>query len=212
MSDETRSDELATRKENGILASDAEREATVSRLNAAAKEGRLPLEEYSDRVGQAYSARTRGDLDQLVRDLPASTGAEVAAPSTYLSSDTGRTSWHVSPIGGLRRYGRWVMDRQIISICLIGGMRLDVREAQFAAPEVTLTKISLIGGVRIAVPPGIRVEVSSFSLIGGRRMDVDEQVSPGAPVLSIRSFGLIGGVRVMRTLRLRRRDRLDRMV
>jgi len=210
VSGESQASDLTPQGDAAILASDAEREQTVSRLSTACKEGRLSLEEYSDRAGQAYFARTRGDLELLVRDLPPpTTGAETTpASSVERSSSSGQTQWHISPIGGLRRYGRWRMERETISISLIGSMRLDLREAEFASPQVTLTKISLIGGVRLAVPPGIRVEVTNFSLIGGRRIDVDERVSPDAPVLYIRAFSVIGGVRVQRTLqRERRRDR-----
>ncbi len=206
MADESKADALAPRDENAVLASDAEREATVSRLSAAAKEGRLTLDEYSERIGEAYAARTRGELDELIADLPQP--ALGTAQVRYPSSPTGRKTWNVTPIGGMRREGHWRMERETISVTLIGGMKLDLREAEFTSPEVTLTKFSLVGGVRIAVPPGIRVEVSGFSLIGGRRVDVDDRVAPDAPVLRIRSFGLIGGVRVQRTLRReRRRDR-----
>lgn len=209
MSDESRSGEIAPQGDAAILASDEEREATVARLSVACKEGRLTLEEYSDRIGQAYAARTRGDLEPLVRDLPPQPAGDVAqtVPASPAPS-AGQKEWHVTPIGGLRQYGHWRMERETVSISLVGGMRLDLREAELAAPEVTLTKVSLIGGVRIALPPGIRVEVSSFSLLGGRRIDVDEPTSPNAPVLHIRAFSLIGGVRVQRTLRReRRRDR-----
>ena len=210
MADEPKADDLAPRTENAVLASDAEREGTVSRLSTAAKEGRLTLDEYSERIGVAYSARTRGDLEELVADLPQP--APGSAQVTYPPTSSGHKTWNITPIGGMRRMGHWRMEQETISVTLIGGMRLDLREAEFTAPVVTLTKFSLIGGVRVAVPPGIRVEVNSFSLIGGRRIDVDDRVAPDAPVLRIRSFGLIGGVRVQHTLRRERRRerRLDR--
>jgi len=50
------------------------------------------------------------------------------------------------------------MDRHVIVISIVGGARLDLSQAQLAAPEVILTKVSLVGGVRIWVPPGIRVQ------------------------------------------------------
>ena len=59
--------------EAGIRASDAERDATVDRLSAATGDGRLTLEEFSQRMGQATTARTRAELDRLVADLPAET-------------------------------------------------------------------------------------------------------------------------------------------
>jgi hypothetical protein len=57
-----------------ILATDAEREATVDRLRHAVVDGRLTLEEFSDRVGLAQIARTDQDLAQLGSDLPAGRG------------------------------------------------------------------------------------------------------------------------------------------
>jgi hypothetical protein len=205
MSDELRPVEPAAPGPDTTLASDAEREATVARLGDAAGEGRLILEEFSERVGRAYAARTRGELQELVQDLPEPAGSTPTAP--VRAAPTGHTDWHVALLGGFRRVGRWRVSQQITSISLIGGMRLDLREAEFAAPDVMLTKVSLIGGARLTVPPGVRVEVTNFSLIGGRRTDADERLSPNAPTLHLRAFSLIGGVRVQRTPRRERERR-----
>ncbi|MFD2079600.1 protein of unknown function [Actinopolymorpha cephalotaxi] len=181
--------------EASILASDAEREAVVSRLNAACGEGRLTLEEFSDRLERSYTARTRGELEPLLRDLPL--GAEQAAePAVHPSAGRGRTDWHVTPLGGLRRSGRWRMRDQLVSVTLIGGVDLDLREAQLDAPEVTLTSVSVIGGVSLTVPPGVSVVTEGFSLLGGRRIDVDEVAGDDAPTLRVRSFSVLGGLRV----------------
>src|SRR6516165_11552189 len=152
----------------GIRASDAERDATVERLSSATGDGRLTLEEFSQRMEQASSARTRAELDRLVADLPAdaaTAGTEVAGRAPA------RPSWHISPVGGLRVSGPWRMDRHVIVVSIVGGTRLDLSQAQLAAPEVTLTKVSLVGGTRITVPPGIRVVTSGFSLVGGTRVE-----------------------------------------
>jgi DUF1707 SHOCT-like domain len=205
MSDELKPAEPAAPLTDATLASDAEREATVARLGEAASEGRLVLDEFSERVSRAYAARTRGDLNQLVRDLPPSSETSQTPPSYRSSPSTGHTEWHIAPIGGFKREGHWRMEQQIVSISLLGGMKLDLREAEFSAPEVTLTRFSLLGGTRLAVPSGVRVDVTSFSLIGGRRIDVDERLPPNAPTLHLRAFCLVGGVRVQRTLRRERR-------
>jgi len=55
----------------GIRASDAERDATVERLSRAAGDGRLTLEEFSQRMEQATAATTRAELSRLIADLPA---------------------------------------------------------------------------------------------------------------------------------------------
>ncbi len=49
---------------------DADRDRTVTQLRENVVEGRLTLDEFSERVGLALAARTRGDLDAVMADLP----------------------------------------------------------------------------------------------------------------------------------------------
>lgn len=179
----------------GIRASDAERDAAIERLSAATGDGRLTLEEFSQRMDRATTARTRGELDRLVADLP----ADAAAAGTAVAGPAAGPSWHVSPIGGLRISGPWRMARHVIVVSIVGGAQLDLGQAQLAAPEVTLTKVSLVGGVRIGVPAGIRVEVSGFSLVGGTRTEAGPEPGPGAPTVHIRAFSLVGGTQIYRS-------------
>lgn len=53
-----------------VRASDAERQAVVRRLELALRDGRLTIVEFDERVRAAYAARTRGELDDLIEDLP----------------------------------------------------------------------------------------------------------------------------------------------
>ena len=53
-----------------LRASDADRERFVAALREHHVEGRLTAEELEERTGQAYAARTLGDLDALGTDLP----------------------------------------------------------------------------------------------------------------------------------------------
>ena len=105
----------------------------------------------------------------------------------------------MTPIGGMVRRGRWSVERRLVFIAVIGGMNLDLREAQLTAPEVVVTAVSVIGGVNLIVPPGIRVEVDHFGLVGGRNIDTDETPEPDAPTVRLRAFAIIGGVKVRRT-------------
>lgn len=50
--------------------SDADREHVVAELQRQVAEGRLSLDEFSERSARAYSARTRGDLVAVTADLP----------------------------------------------------------------------------------------------------------------------------------------------
>src|SRR5437764_14429180 len=54
-----------------VRASDRERERAATTLRDHAAQGRLDAEELEERVGRVYAARTRGELAELTRDLPA---------------------------------------------------------------------------------------------------------------------------------------------
>jgi Domain of unknown function (DUF1707) len=69
-----------------LRASDADREQFVEALRRHHAEGRLTVEELTERTEQAYAARTLGDLDALGSDLPplqppAAAPADPAPPS-----------------------------------------------------------------------------------------------------------------------------------
>lgn len=196
---------------SGVRASDAERDAVVGRLNRAVGEGRLTMDEFSDRLELAYAARTRGELDPLLRDLPADSGGAVPAATSGTTVVSGGrqgsdTHWNISPIGGIRHRGHWRVPRHTVAIGVLGGVDVDLGEAELAAPEVMITKVSIIGGVSVRVPPGVRVEVSNFSILGGRNVNLGGPLAPNAPVLRIRSFSIIGGVNVRESRKKRNRD------
>lgn len=53
-----------------IRASDAERDRIASVLRDHAAAGRLTLDELDERLGRAYAAATRAELEELVADMP----------------------------------------------------------------------------------------------------------------------------------------------
>ncbi|HEY4824878.1 MAG TPA: DUF1707 domain-containing protein [Solirubrobacteraceae bacterium] len=55
-----------------LRAGDTDREQLIDELREHAGEGRLTAEELEQRIGEAYAASTRADLDALRADLPVS--------------------------------------------------------------------------------------------------------------------------------------------
>lgn len=53
-----------------VRASDVDRKAVQDRLHTAHAEGLITLAEFDTRVGDAWQARTRGDLAKITADLP----------------------------------------------------------------------------------------------------------------------------------------------
>jgi len=88
-----------------VRASDADRDAVAERLREAHAEGRLTVEEVGERLDATFAARTLGELRDLTRDLPETSGrvartgdeAEVArsrGPGEVEHADGGlRAAW-----------------------------------------------------------------------------------------------------------------------
>jgi hypothetical protein len=62
-------DRFAGRNPN-LRAADADRERVAERLRKSHAEGRLDLAEFQERLERCYEAKTIGQLDALVTDLP----------------------------------------------------------------------------------------------------------------------------------------------
>ena len=72
---------------SGIRAADEDRERVAGELREHMLAGRLRPEEFEDRVGRAYDATTRGELEALKDDLPMSpeaARAELTRRRAYL--------------------------------------------------------------------------------------------------------------------------------
>lgn len=65
----------------GLRASDDDRRRVVSELERHTADGRLTLDEFSERVGRVYGAATHADLAAITYDLPA------AAPRIPVAAD-----------------------------------------------------------------------------------------------------------------------------
>jgi Domain of unknown function (DUF1707)/Cell wall-active antibiotics response 4TMS YvqF len=168
--------------------SDAERESAVAELREHSVAGRLTLEELSERIERAYAARTKGELEPVTADLPAA-----AAPAARRSA----ARWLVALIGDVRRTGRWRLAERSVAVLGIGDLTLDLRGAEIEGAETTITVVALIGDVSVIVPEGVDVEVGGVLLIGDRTHESPASPPrPGAPVVRLRVFALIGDVRV----------------
>ena len=84
-----------------VRISDVDRNQTVELLRRHTADGRLTLDEFSERVGLAFGARTQADLQQVMADLPA---VQAPVPETARRKAKG---WTVAIMSGSRRTGRW---------------------------------------------------------------------------------------------------------
>ena len=186
-----------------LRVSDADREQAAEVLRQAAGDGRLTLDELDERLSAAYAAKTYADLESVTSDLP---GPGVAAPATTASGGfpaeriggTPGAPFAIAIMGGARRRGRWVIPRRYTCFALMGGIELDLREAQFSQRDVTIQAFSLMGGVSVIAPEDIEIDVTGLGIMGGFDHEASGPGAPGAPRLKVIGFSLMGGVDVRR--------------
>ena len=104
----------------------------------------------------------------------------------------------VKVLGGLRRSGRFALRARTRFLTLIGGVDLDLTEAVLPPSGSRFTKVSVIGGVHIRTGPDVRVKVGAFRLLGGKDVERVADLPLSAPLLDVRAWSLIGGVRIVR--------------
>ena len=185
---------------DSLRVSDAERDATVRTLGEQAAVGRLTLDELEDRAGQALAAKTRGELAALTSDLPEEAGqAARSAPTAPAVQVRRPVHWMVAIMGGSHRRGRFRAVGSINAVAIMGGDEIDLREAEIEGGELTLNLIAVLGGENIYVPDSVEVEVGGFSLMGGHEeIGTARPPRPGAPVIRIRAYNLLGGTSIYR--------------
>lgn len=175
-----------------LRASDGDRDAAVDVLRRACADGRLTLDEFSERVDRALHASSSRDLALLTDDLPASPETPLRRP---------RTRWAIAVMGASTRRGRWRAGGRVVAVSLMGGAVVDLRKAEIAAETVDVWAIATMGGVTVKVPEGVRVELDGFVLGGGtnlRDRGPDGPALPGTPLVRVHAVGLFGSVVVTR--------------
>jgi class 3 adenylate cyclase len=174
---------------------DTDRDRTVTQLREHVVEGRLTLDEFSERVGLALEARIRGDLQAVMADLPEVREEHLPEPSTAAPKKKRR--WHVAVMSGHSTKGRWRISGKTTAVAIMGGCDMDLRRAEIDGPEVEITAVAFWGGIDIIVPEGFDVELRGFSFMGGRELKLrDVPIVRGSPRIVVRGFAVMGGIDV----------------
>jgi Domain of unknown function (DUF1707) len=188
-----------------LRASDADRERHAEILRHAAGEGRLTVEELTERLDTVYEARTHGELARLVADVVAPGGQTARMP---VRRGAESSNWLVAVMSGHERKGRWRVGPNLKVINVMGASDLDLNDAELSADVVEMTVFSLMGGAEIYVPEGLNVECSEFALMGGNGIQLgDSRPDPGGPTLRLRVISIMGGTDVKRGRKLSRAER-----
>ena len=95
-----------------LRAADADRAAVAGVLGQHMSAGRLTLDEYDERLTRAYAARTFGELDELIADLPAHLPEPARPTAPEPRPGAHAATWH--PDWSSHAWQSWVRTSLIV--------------------------------------------------------------------------------------------------
>jgi hypothetical protein len=185
--------------------SPAARDQVVQSLGEHFANDRITLDEYERRVHEALRAPSHAALVELTRDLGGPV-VPVAVPLPATATVTRSVDMHMQRIAKPRRFwafmsgvirrGRWRVPERMRAIAIMGGVELDLSEAELTAQVTEIDVIAVMGGVVVTVPPGVRLESDGIAILGGFEDQLHEPASgdPNAPIVRVRGVAIMGGV------------------
>jgi hypothetical protein len=173
---------------NELRASHDDRDRVVELLRVSAGDGRLTAEELDERLEQAMTARTYGELARLVADLPAV--GSIASPATApRAKDVVRID---TRSGHVKRVDRWVVPQRMDVKVTSGHVTLDFTQAVITEPVLKLDVDVRSGAVKLMTCPGIVVDADEVAIRSGG-VKVKTPWDPDVPVrLRIEVTGRVG--------------------
>jgi hypothetical protein len=170
-----------------VRASDAEREAVVTRLQTAVGEGRIDLDEFSQRADAAYAAATTAELDALTADLPndrVEIVGEVVQPGPI-----------TSVFGDVKLAATTGVPERATTV--FGDVRIDLRGLRTSAETVELQLGTVFGDVEVIVSEGVAAQIEGWTVFGDRRT----QLAPvprlaGTPRVVVRGWTVFGDLKL----------------
>ncbi|MEV7287225.1 DUF1707 domain-containing protein [Streptomyces sp. NPDC093252] len=184
-----------------LRASDAERDRIADILREAMAEGRLTAEEHAERIDGVYRAKTVGELEPLVRDLP---GAHRdPAASAYRPAPARPTAGAipeeadenvVAVFSSAVRKGRWRVGRRVHAYAVFGSVEIDLSEALFEHQQIVIKAFSVFGSVEIRVPENVSLRGNGGGVLGSFEVRTLDSGEPQAPVVFVDGWAVLGSV------------------
>ena len=150
--------DLAPDKRN-LRVSHEDRDQVAEQLRVAAGDGRLTAEELDERLETALTARTYGELEVLLVDLPAAPGARTAPPAEAKDLVALKINH-----GVIKRDGPWVVPRRMTVEVRHGNVVIDFSAAVISQPTLDLAISSGHGNIVLTVPPGVVVDTDGVAI------------------------------------------------
>ncbi|WP_428981429.1 DUF1707 SHOCT-like domain-containing protein [Nocardia brasiliensis] len=180
-----------------LRVSDAEREHVGQLLQRAVGLGMLSLGEFTERMDTALAAKTRGELNAVLIDLPGVrlVGQPTAQPSAFVNTTpsfvkhrpvpppvgpvTGNGGVIRSRLSGVNRRGPWQVAPTLHLDSWLSGVTLDFTEAIMSTQVVEVNVDDFCSSLTLIVPREATVDLNEVDLIGS---SVNNKVRTGPPI------------------------------
>jgi len=157
-----------------MRASDADRDRVLDVLRDAAADGRLTADEFDERMQEALSSRTLGELAALTADLGPGPGNAPAQAEDVVRIDQRG--------GSVRRTGGWVVPRRMELRPSWSDVTLDFTEAVIVADTLVIDMHMRGGSLILVTRPGIIVDADALA-VRYTDIEIGPDAKPGAPVI-----------------------------
>ena len=181
--------------------SDDDRHQVAELLRRSAGEGRLDIEELEQRLDATYAAKTYGELFPITADLPVAAGTPTPVVPQPSSTIANRYDTSVAIMTGTDRTGVWEVGATHTALAVMGGIKIDLRNARFTAPETVIHAYGFWSGIDIFVNARTRVIVNGVGVMGTfdqGRDKVGAEIGPESPVVRVDGLALMAGINVQR--------------
>jgi hypothetical protein len=184
-----------------LRASDADRDRIADILRDALAEGRLTADEHAERVEGVLNAKTVGELEVFIRDLPAAHERPAApaytpvpprpAPGEIPAEADANV---VAVFSSAMRRGRWRAGRRLHAYAIFGTVEIDLSEAIFEYQHVVIKAVSIFGDVQIRVPENVSLRGTGGGVLGNFEVSPLDSVESEAPVVYVDGWAVLGNV------------------
>lgn len=191
----------AARRVTELRASDADRDRIADILREALAEGRLTADEHAERVEGVLNAKTVGELEVFIQDLPAAHGRQASPGYTAVpprptagAIPAEADANVVAVFSSAVRRGRWRAGRRLHAYAIFGSVEIDLSEAIFEYQQVVIKAVSVFGNVEVRVPENVSLRGTGGGVLGNFEVDTLDSVESDAPVVYVDGWAVLGNV------------------
>lgn len=169
-----------------LRVSDTEREHAGALLQRAVGLGMLSLGEFSERMDTALGAKTRGELNAVLVDLP---GIQLAGqqsapappePARVAQAGTAAPDVVLRPrLSGIERKGPWQVPSTLHTNSVFSNITLDFTQAVMTTQVVEIVQDDFCSSLTLILPAEATVDLNDVELIGS---STNNKVRTGPPI------------------------------